>query len=295
MKAAFVGLGLIGGSLALTLRRRGFIDYAIGVDLNPGHAKSALDLGLADEVTTLQEAAEKSDVVILSIPVDAAKNIISELLEVIPEHGVVADMGSTKAGICQVVSHHPKRGRFVASHPIAGTENTGPQAAFDSLFQGKPAIICEREKSDKDALQLVEDLYAALDMPLIYMEAMEHDLHLAYVSHLSHITSFCLGFTVLEVEKDEKNIFDLAGSGFASTARLAKSSPEMWAPIFEQNKDHLLRVMDEYMKNLSAFKTMIESDDHSGLSGFMEKANDIRRILDGMELKHQKNSIELAK
>lgn len=279
MQACIIGLGLIGGSLALSLKKNGFVSQIVGVDLNPIHAQKALDLGIADQISPLEEALPEAKLVILAIPVDKAETLIIQILDQISSGTVVTDLGSTKSGICKAIQSHPKRGRFVASHPIAGTENTGPEAAFDQLFQGKLAIICDAEDSDTDALAKIQSLYQSLTMSLTYMGSKEHDLHLAYVSHLSHITSFALGLTVLEVEKDEKNIFNLAGSGFASTARLAKSSASMWVPILLQNKDHLLKVMGEYIRFMEDFKKGIETDDAILLKQLIEQANTIRKIL----------------
>lgn len=280
MQACIIGLGLIGGSMALSLKKNGFIHRAVGVELNPIHAQQALDLGLVEEVVSLEEGIQNSLLTILAIPVDKGEALISKILDQIPPESVVTDLGSTKYGICKAVQNHPRRGRFVASHPIAGTENTGPEAAFDSLFEGKMGIICDPEVSDPDALELIKSLYLSLNMTLTYMPSKEHDLHLAYVSHLSHITSFALGLTVLEVEKDEKNIFTLAGSGFASTARLAKSSASMWVPILLQNKTHLLKVLDEYVRFMEDFRKGIMEEDHQTLQSLIERANGIRRILE---------------
>jgi prephenate dehydrogenase len=279
MKITIIGLGLIGGSMALSLRRAKFGSQFIGVEANEAHASQALALGLVDQILPLEEAVAQSQLVILSVPVDKAARLIAHVLDLLPPQAVLSDVGSTKGSACEATAGHAKRGRFVASHPIAGTENTGPGAAFDGLFKGKMNIICEEEKSDADAVALVEQMYSALEMQLIYMDAEEHDKHIAYVSHLSHLTSFTLGLTVLEVEKSEKNIFQLAGSGFASTARLAKSSPQMWVPIFLENKENMLHVVDEYLQQLMQFRQAIAQADADALRQMMLKANEIRRIL----------------
>ena len=280
MQACVIGLGLIGGSMALSLKKNKFVHQVLGVDQNPVHAQKALDLGIADQILPLEKAVKEAKLIILAIPVDKAEGLITTILDQINDQSIVTDLGSTKNGICNAVKNHSKRGRYVASHPIAGTENTGPDAAFDQLFQGKLSIICDAEQSDDDALQKIKSLYQSLEMNLTYMSSQEHDLHLAYVSHLSHITSFALGLTVLEVEKDEKNIFNLAGSGFASTARLAKSSASMWVPILLQNKDHLIRVMSEYIRFMEDFKNGIEEGNPDTLKKLIEQANKIRRILE---------------
>jgi len=280
-----VGLGLIGGSAALSLKKRGLAGSIVGVDLNMEHCEQAISLKIVDEITTLKEAIQKVDVLILAIPVTKAKQLINQILDQLPEGKVVMDMGSTKKGISEACADHQKRHQFVATHPIAGTENSGPSSAFDGLYDRKKTIICDKEKSNSNALAVVEKIYNTLGMEIVYMDAKEHDLHIAYVSHLSHISSFTLGLTVLDIEKNEKNIFNMAGSGFASTVRLAKSSPNMWAPIFDQNKENLSDALGAYIQHLQQFKKIIDENNMQEAHLLMEKANDIRRILEGIELR----------
>lgn len=282
MQIGIVGLGLIGGSLALSLKKREFAVHIIGVDNNKNNAQQALQLGLVDEISAIENILSETDLVILALPVDAAKTMLPILLQKCSPHQIIVDMGSTKGGICEIADKQPNRANFVAAHPIAGTENAGPTAAFDGLYDNKVTIICDKDKSNPKAVATCEQMFRILKMKIQYMDAHEHDRHIAYVSHLSHITSFVLGQTVLEIEKDEKNIFNMAGSGFASTVRLAKSSPDMWAPIFEQNQNHLSTALDAYIKNLSEFKRKIDSGDKEGLKELMLKVNDIRRVLDGI-------------
>ena len=284
MKVVIVGLGLIGGSVAINLRKSGRTDELIGIDSDPLNASKALEIGLVDSIGNLEDSIQDSDLIVLAIPVDAAKAMLPNILADIKDSSVVIDMGSTKQGICDRVRVNRKRGRYVASHPIAGTENTGPEAAFENLFKGKVGIICEKERSDEDALTLAEELYAILGMNLVFMEAKDHDLHVAYVSHLSHVSSFMLGLTVLEIEQDEKSIFNLAGSGFESTVRLAKSSPAMWSPIFAQNSDFISQALETYIRNLQDFKICIDNRDTEGMRQLMDQANDVRRVLEGIKL-----------
>ncbi|MBF9253753.1 prephenate dehydrogenase [Pontibacter sp. 172403-2] len=274
-----IGLGLLGGSFALGLKAKHTGIHIIGVDNSATHAAQALRLGLADEVLPLEEAILKSDVVVLAVPVSAIARLILPVLDKLPENAMLIDFGSTKEQICSIAENHPRRKQFVAAHPIAGTEYSGPEAAFAALLYEKTMIICEKEKSAPAALALAEQLCRSLNMPLRYMQAAEHDLHLAYVSHLSHISSFALGITVLEKEQDEKNIFDMAGSGFSSTVRLAKSSPQMWAPIFSQNKKNVSQALDSYIAQLQRFKAAIDAEDEAQASALMAEANNIRRIL----------------
>ncbi|MBI2215076.1 MAG: prephenate dehydrogenase [Acidobacteria bacterium] len=282
MKATVIGLGLIGGSIAIDLRRRGFVSSLVGVESNAKHARQALEAGLVDDVAPLADALRGVELVILAIPVDAVRALAPAVLDAIGDAAVVLDTGSTKATVCAALAGHPRRAQFVAAHPIAGTENSGPLAALAGLFQGKVNIICERELSSPRALSVAESLFELLGMRTIFMDAAGHDLHLAYVSHLSHVSSFLLGQTVLDIEKSEESIFDLAGSGFASTVRLAKSSPSMWVPIFEQNAENLGRALDEYIAHLDTFRRALAARDSSALYAITNRANDIRRVLDAL-------------
>ena len=280
MKATIVGLGLIGGSFALGLRKSGLVTELVGVDRSDANAKKAVELGLVDKILPEDEALAQADLVVLAIPVNALNAFLPNVLDAIKKDAVVIDAGSTKSSICKVIANHPRRDQFVAAHPIAGTENSGPTAAFHGLFKDKTNIICESGKSSAKALEVAIKVFNALEMKTIFMEADEHDRHVAYVSHLSHVSSFLLGQTVLDIEKDEKNIFDLAGSGFASTVRLAKSSPDMWAPIFEQNSEYLSQALLEYIMHLQRFHYHLMKHDTKELHRIMSKANEIRRVLD---------------
>jgi prephenate dehydrogenase len=280
MKITIIGLGLIGGSMAITLRKEGVATTLFGIDRNEANASKALELGLVDEILPEKDALSQSDLVIISIPVNTTCELLPSVLDAVNANAVVIDSGSTKNLICKAVVNHPKRAQFVAAHPIAGTEYSGPTAAFHGLFENKTNIICERERSSEHALTLAAKVFAALKMNTIFMEAVEHDKHVAYVSHLSHVSSFLLGQTVLDIEKDEKNIFDLAGSGFASTVRLAKSSPDMWAPIFEQNSEYLSQALAEYIMHLQKFQYHLMKHDVKELHKVMTKANEIKRVLD---------------
>lgn len=279
MTISVIGLGLLGGSFALALKAKYHSLKVIGVDTNAQHCEQARALGLADEILPLEEAVRQAELVVLATPVNAILQLIKPVLDYLPERATLIDLGSTKEQICKAVEEHAKRGQFVATHPIAGTEYSGPEAAFSSLLRQKTMIICEGEKSHSHALQFVEEICRALEMELRYMSASEHDLHLAYVSHLSHISSFALSITVLDKEKDQKDIFDMAGSGFSSTVRLAKSSPQMWAPIFTQNTRNVSEALASYIRQLQQFKKAIDAKDEQESSEMMQKANDIRRIL----------------
>ncbi|HXH19868.1 MAG TPA: prephenate dehydrogenase [Chitinophagales bacterium] len=288
MKVTIVGVGLIGGSIGLDLRKARMATELIGVDNNVKNGLTALKLGLVDTMLPLEKALSKSNVVILSIPVNSLQTILPAVLDAINDKTIVIDTGSTKSQICKAVTHHPKRAQFVAAHPIAGTENSGPEAALQGLFRGKKNIICEKEKSSRHALQVAKKIFDALGMKTVYMEPKKHDRHVAYVSHLSHVSSFLLGQTVLDIEKDEKNIFNLAGSGFSSTVRLAKSSPGMWGPIFEQNQEYLSQALMEYIMHLQRFHYHLMKRNTKELLHIMNRANEIRRVLDGIVLKGQK-------
>ncbi len=279
MKIAVVGLGLIGGSMALVLRQKGFASKVFGVDNNESHLAKALELGIADEVADLDRAIAESDLVILSAPVSVCTTLLPKVLDQV-KHQVVLDTGSTKTSLLEAVKGHPNRGRYIASHPMWGTEFSGPAAATTDAFVGRANVICNASDSDKDALEIVERLYALLGMYNVYMEGRDHDVHVAYVSHISHITSFALANTVLEKEREENAIFELASAGFESTVRLAKSSPAMWMPIFKQNKENVLDVLNEHITQLRKFKSCIEKENWDYLTELMENANKIKHVLD---------------
>lgn len=280
MNISIIGVGLIGGSLALGLKENGFATKILGIDSNDKNLKDALDLGIIDEISDLKNI-NKSDLIIVSIPVNPSLEVIKEVLELV-NNKIVTDMGSTKKNICEIINNHHNRSCFVPSHPIAGTENSGPKAAIKNLFDKKLAIICDDDINDTSKSKTIEEMYKSLNMRVIYMNSEDHDLHMAYVSHLSHISSFALGLTVLDKEKDESTIFNLAGSGFESTVRLAKSSPDMWNPIFEQNSKNISEALGEYIKQLEKFKNSIDNREYYQSYEMMQNANDIRRILDGM-------------
>ena len=278
MTATVVGIGLIGGSMALALKEKGIATKLIGVEANAGHQQKALDLGLVDEVLDLETAVKGSDLIILSVPVNALLPVVKNVLDNI-EKQVVMDVGSTKSGVLESIKDHPKRGRFVATHPMWGTEYSGPEAAVRGAFAGKATVICNKEESDEDAVVLVESIYRQLGMHLVYMNAVDHDVHVAYVSHISHITSFALANTVLEKEKGEEAIFELASGGFESTVRLAKSNPAMWVPIFKENRENVLDVLNEHISQLRKFKACLEKENYAYLQELIEDANKIRRII----------------
>ncbi|MEJ7645062.1 MAG: prephenate dehydrogenase [Chryseolinea sp.] len=290
MKVTIIGLGLIGGSIAIDLRKADLVSVINGIDFNETNAQKALDLGIVDSITTIGTVID-ADLVVLAIPVSALSKMLPSLLDAIGEKTVVIDAGSTKGLICRAIANHEKRKQFVAAHPIAGTENSGPEAAFSGLFKNKTNIICERTKSSEEALTRALKVFDALGMNTIFMEPEEHDRHVAYVSHLSHVSAFLLGQTVLDIERDEKNIFDLAGSGFASTVRLAKSSPDMWAPIFEQNAEYLSQALLEYIMHLQRFQYFLMKRDAKELHKIMTEANRIRDILNGIEHKQPKETL----
>lgn len=280
MKISIIGTGLIGGSVALKLRQKGMTNFIYGIDNSPAHLQEALDLKIIDEQANLEDGIRKADLIIIAIPVDAARKILPKVLDLISGRQTVMDTGSTKAGIVNAVKNHPKRQRFVAFHPMWGTENSGPKSAVSESFAGKAGVICNREESAEDALKLVEDVAKSLDMHLIYMNADDHDVHTAYISHISHITSYALANTVLEKEREEETIFQLASSGFSSTVRLAKSHPEMWIPIFRQNKENVLDVLNEHISQLRKFKSALEKENFEYLEELISNANKIRGILD---------------
>jgi prephenate dehydrogenase len=283
MKIGIVGLGLIGGSMAIDLRRKGFAQKVVGVEADHVNAAAARQIGLVDETVTLEECVEESDIVVLAVPVGAAVKLLPQVLDAYQkahaEDKVVIDVCSTKEMLAHSVKYHPYRKQYVATHPMAGTEYSGPWAAMPGLFDGHACIICDAQESSSKAIRKIEALYDALNMRSIHMNSSNHDVHTAYVSHISHVTSFALALTVLEKEKDEKHIFDLASGGFSSTVRLAKSNPDMWVPILTQNRENVLHVMDTYIEKMNAFRQAIAEGDEDAIRSLIDEANRIRRII----------------
>lgn len=279
MKVLIAGLGLIGGSFALALRDHGLTEEILGVERSPEIAQEALALGLADRIVGFEEGIAEADLIVLATPVDTLPLLAIKALNRIGPRQTVMDTGSIKGELCEAIAMHAHRGRFVAAHPMWGTEYSGPKAAQRGAFTGRNAVLCDTEHSDPDAVALVERIFCTLGCPLVYMDPEEHDLHAAYVSHISHVTSFALALTVLEKEREERHIFDLAGGGFESTVRLAKSSASTWVPILLRNKYNILDVLREHIHQLQILRRMIERDDAEGLTEAMRKANSIQRIL----------------
>lgn len=280
MKVCVIGLGLIGGSFALAVKKHSLAERIYGVEASPRNAAKALELGLVDEVIELDQASEVADLIAIATPVDTIPQIAIKLLNRVGDKQVVMDMGSTKEELCELISQHPHRTRFVAAHPMWGTEHSGPEAAVEGAFAGCNTVICEAERSDDDAVAKVESIFKAIGSKMMYMSAEKHDTHAAYVSHISHITSFILATTVLEKERESETILNLAGGGFESTVRLAKSSAEMWIPILMQNKYNVLDVLREYIHQLEIFRKALEKDNRDEIRQTIERANTIRKILD---------------
>jgi prephenate dehydrogenase len=278
MRLTVIGIGLMGGSLALSLKKKGMVSKVIGVDHNVEHQKQALQLGIVDEIMSLEDAIAASDIIVLATPVNVAENLLPTILNLVDKQ-VVFDLGSTKESIVRIANAHLNKGRFVPTHPMWGTEFSGPTAAQADAFVEKATVICNKEQVDADAIELVEKIYQALGMHILYMDAIKHDIQVAYVSHISHITSFALANTVLEKQKESDAIFELASGGFESTVRLAKSNADMWVPIFMQNKENVLDVLNEHISQLKKFKASLEKDNADYLLELIQNANQIKRIL----------------
>jgi prephenate dehydrogenase len=278
MRLAVVGIGLMGGSIALSLKKKGFVSHVIGVDQNIEHQQQALQLGIVDEIMSLEDAVTSSDIIALATPVNVAESLLPTILNLVNKQ-VVFDLGSTKESIVNVANAHSSKGRFVPTHPMWGTEFSGPTAAQTDAFVDKATVICNKTQVDADALNIIEQMYGQLGMHILYMDAIKHDIHVAYISHISHITSFALANTVLEKEKESDAIFELASGGFESTVRLAKSNAEMWVPIFMQNKENVLDVLNEHISQLRKFKASLEKENPDYLLELIQNANKIKRIL----------------
>lgn len=284
MVISVIGLGLIGGSMAIDLKRRGFADKVLGVESDPVNAAAAQKMGLADEIVPFEQAVDEADIVVIAVPVGTAVRMLPDILDRFQNHEdgdrkIVIDTCSTKSQVVRSVHYHPLRKCYVATHPMAGTEYSGPWAAMPNLFDGRACIFANAEESDPRAVKTIEELYDVLNMRPIYMNADNHDVHTAYVSHISHVTSFALALTVLDKERDEKHIFDLASGGFSSTVRLAKSNSEMWVPILEQNRDNVLQVIDTYIDKMNQFREAIAEYDSKKIESLIHEANRIKKIL----------------
>jgi len=282
MNVFVIGIGLIGGSMVLDIKKKYPKAVVYGIDTNEAHLEKAIELGVIDVKATFEDLG-KAEIVIVSIPVDVQLEVMPKVLDLVSDETLVFDVGSTKEDICKVLEKHPKRRNYLAAHPIAGTEFSGPTAAHNGLFDQKTNIICEVEKTAFKLQEKALDIFAKLGMRIRYMDAKSHDKHIAYVSHLSHISAFMLGKTVIEKEKNERDIFDMAGSGFASTVRLAKSSPAMWTPIFEQNKTNVIETLEEFINNLQQFKELMIQNDFTEIYNEMESTNHIKQILNGIK------------
>lgn len=281
MRVAIIGTGLIGGSFAISLRDNEIVEYIIGIDKNIDNAKKAVELGIVDEAITYEQLAKREDIdlIVIAIPVDKVPMVAIRVLNHVRSNQIVMDMGSTKYELAEMISMHKNRSRFVATHPMWGTENSGPESAVKGAFKGKVLVLCDTELSDGDAVDTVKDIYTKIGMSITYMESEQHDMHAAYVSHISHITSYALALTVLEKERDENRIFELSGAGFDSTVRLAKSAATMWTPIFKLNKYNVLDVLREHIHQLQVLRKMIEKDDFDGVTQAINKANTVREKL----------------
>ncbi|MFI3289048.1 MAG: prephenate dehydrogenase [Rikenellaceae bacterium] len=280
MTTYIIGIGLIGGSFALSLREHKLSDKILGYDASPKNLDRAIELGLIDQKADIDEGVKEADLIVLTTPVDVTPILATKILNKVRPDQIVIDMGSIKEELCEVISMHANRSRFVATHPMWGTENSGPDAAEKGAFKGRTVVICEKDRSDAKAVAAIENIYTTLGMPIIYMDAEEHDLHVAYISHISHITSFALALTVLEKEREERHIFSLAGGGFESTVRLAKSSASTWIPILMRNKYNVLDVLREHIHQLQVMRKALEADDRDALLNMMNKANTIKEIIE---------------
>ncbi len=279
MTVGIIGTGMMGGSFAWLISEKNPSWNLIGYDASEENLEKAVEVGFIDEAVSLDELVKRSDLIIITIPVNAIVKLLPKVLDGISNKQVVMDIGSTKEQIVDVIKDHSKRKRFVATHPMWGTEYSGPENAVKGAFKGRVAVICNKEESDKEAVDLVESLYDLVPMQKVYMEAHEHDIHAAYVSHISHIASYALALTVLEKEREEDKIFQLAGGGFESTVRLAKSHAAMWVPIFMQNKENVLDVLNEHISQLRKFKACLEKENFDYLQELIEGANKIKRII----------------
>lgn len=289
MIITIIGVGLIGGSLAITLKENGFASRVLGVDASRDNLDKAIRRRLIDEDVSMDEGLSRGEIILLATPVDAMRKILPQLLDLVQQNQVIIDVGSTKETLLEEVDQHAKRQRYVAAHPMAGTEFSGPEAAIPNLFDHKVCALVDVHLSATDAVEKTKALFRSIPMRIVELNRKEHDQHTAYVSHISHISSFALALTVLEKEQDENRIFELASAGFDSSVRLAKSSPDMWVPIFRQNRDNVLDVLDEHINQLARFRSLLIKKDFETFYSLIEEANQIRRILSQKSNNHGKN------
>ena len=285
MKFFLIGTGLIGGSMSKDLRNILNNIQIHGIDKNEISVKHAKSIGVIDNIDSL-ENLNSADRVILSVPVSESLKILPIVLDNLNKDALVWDVGSTKFSLCKLVENHSKREQFLATHPVAGNELSGPEASIENLFNGKVQILCEINKTRPDLLQWAESIFNSMGMKIRYMNPEEHDKKMAIVSHLSHISSFMLGKTVMESEKNDQNILDFAGSGFESTVRLAKSSPEMWSSIFKDNRENILEILNAYIENLKQFHFKIENENYNDLKNQMIQTNKLKKILNTIKPKN---------
>ena len=281
MKIYIIGVGLIGGSFAMEMRKLFSNSTIIGIDKSENNLNKAYEIGIIDKKSCLSEISD-ADIIIVSVPVKSIINLLPNILDKVNKNTLVIDFGSTKNSICDLIKDHPNRENFLATHPIAGTEFSGPTAAHKGLFANKNIIICDKLRTNQSSLEIALKIFKSMKMKISYMNPDSHDKHIAYVSHLSHLSSFMLGKTVMDEEKNEKNIFDMAGSGFESTVRLAKSSPEMWTDIFEDNKENIIKSLDDYIENLIQINNLIKDDRFNEIELQLKSTNYIKTILKGI-------------
>ncbi|WP_456469779.1 prephenate dehydrogenase [Caminibacter sp.] len=276
MVCAVVGLGLMGGSFALATKN--YFQKIIGIDHNKSHQKEALALGLVDEISSLKEASIVADVIVLAIPIRGIINALKELSEYnLKKESLIIDFGSTKETI---VNECPKniRKNLVASHPMAGTEYSGPQAAIADLYKNRVMVVCNIEESGENQLKKAFDIFKHLEMNIKIMDATEHDRHAAFISHMPHIVSFSIANAVLKQE-DKEHIVTLAAGGFRDMSRLAKSNPHMWRDIFKENKKNLLNSIEAFKSELKKAEEMIKKEEWEKLCKWMETGNELHKIM----------------
>ena len=279
MTVTIIGLGLIGGSFARDLRDSPSITELVGVEINLEHARQALELKLVDRVLPLEQAIQAADVVVLAVPVNTIDRLLPQILDQITSTQTVIDLGSTKQQMIENVKNHPNRGRYVAAHPMAGTENSGPAASFKGLFKNITVLLCDLNHSAPDACKTALELFHIAGLKFEFMDPLQHDRHAAYVSHLSHIVAYALSLAVQNEEKAGYAVPRLAGGGFASTVRLAMSSSDSWVPIFTQNRENILTAVCALSEKLTEFKLALETNNEAKLRELIDHANKIRELL----------------
>lgn len=283
-QVAIIGVGLIGGSLGMILRRKALADHIVGIGRRVENLKTAVELGAIDRyVADPKEGVQGADLVVLATPVDTYDRHLKEWANCLAPGAIVSDVGSVKGTLVeQSEAAMPAGVHFIGAHPIAGKEKTGVAAGSDQLFKGARCIVTPTKRTDPQALERIKQLWEETGSIVLTMDPHLHDQILGAVSHLPHIAAFALMNALADLRDHRLSALDLAGhsgGGLRDTTRIAASSPEMWRDIFLWNRDNLVSYIDEYQKALEDLKRLIKTGDAAGIEKALERAKGEREKL----------------